>query len=151
MPVAPLGFPHVSTEEDVYNGYLIPKGSIIIANIWGMSRDPRRYPDPEAFRPERFLTKDGALNGDDVRFTFGWGRRICPGRHSAFASTWIATASLLAAYTFEKAKDKNGVEIDPVPQWITGLTRKHERVPLRVVPRYSRSKLEQLVKDAQQD
>jgi len=116
-----------------------------------MSRDPRRYPDPEAFQPERFLTKYGTLNDDDVRFTFGWGRRICPGRYSAFAVTWIAAASLLTAYTFEKAKDENGVEIDPVPMWTTGLTRKPKPVPLGVVPRFSRSKLEQLVKDAQHD
>ena len=33
-PVGPLGFPHLSTEEDVYEGYFIPKGSIVIPNIW---------------------------------------------------------------------------------------------------------------------
>ena len=29
-PVAPMGFPHTSTEDDVYNGYFIPKGRILM-------------------------------------------------------------------------------------------------------------------------
>ena len=32
--VAPLGFPHRSIADDEYNGYFIPKGTILIANIW---------------------------------------------------------------------------------------------------------------------
>ncbi|EIW84359.1 cytochrome P450 [Coniophora puteana RWD-64-598 SS2] len=134
------GIPHVSVEDDVYEGYFIPKG-------WSMSRDPRRYPEPEAFKPERFLTKDGELNDDDVGFTFGWGRRICPGRYSASAAIWMAVASMLAAYTFERAKDDNGVEIDPIPEWNVGVTRNPKQPPLRVVPKFSQSKLEQMVQE----
>lgn len=33
-PVAPMGLPHTSTEDDICEGYLIPKGSMILANIW---------------------------------------------------------------------------------------------------------------------
>ena len=32
--VAPLGVPHMTVEDDVYNEYQIPKGSMIIANLW---------------------------------------------------------------------------------------------------------------------
>ncbi|EIW84368.1 cytochrome P450 [Coniophora puteana RWD-64-598 SS2] len=147
--VVPLGVPHFSTEDDVYEGYFIPKGSIVTANTWAMSRDPRRYPDPEAFLPERFLTKDGELTDDDVRFTFGWGRRICPGRYSASAAIWIATVSMLTAYSFERAKDENGAEIDAVQEWTTGIARKPKQLPMRVVPRFDRPRLEQMVKEAQ--
>ena len=45
-----------------------------------MSRDETRYPDPENFIPERFLTSEGMLIGDDpTDFIFGFGRRRCPG------------------------------------------------------------------------
>jgi len=33
-PVGPMGLPHMTTQDDVFNGYLIPKGAIILANIW---------------------------------------------------------------------------------------------------------------------
>ena len=33
------------------------------------------YPDPEAFKPERFFQEDGNLNHDDIGYVFGFGRR----------------------------------------------------------------------------
>jgi cytochrome P450 len=33
-PVAPMGLPHTSTEDDICNGYLIPKGAMLFANVW---------------------------------------------------------------------------------------------------------------------
>ena len=33
-PVVPMGVPHVTTEDDIYEGYFIPKGSILLPNIW---------------------------------------------------------------------------------------------------------------------
>lgn len=33
-PVAPMGLPHTSTEDDVVEGYHIPKGSMVFANVW---------------------------------------------------------------------------------------------------------------------
>ena len=36
-------------------GYWIPKGTHVQYNIWGIQRDAKHWPDPCAFRPERFL------------------------------------------------------------------------------------------------
>lgn len=36
-PVAPMGIPHMSTEDDVYEGYFIPKGSLVMPNIWSVT------------------------------------------------------------------------------------------------------------------
>lgn len=33
-PVAPMGIPHMSVEDDTWGGYFIPKGSLIMPNIW---------------------------------------------------------------------------------------------------------------------
>lgn len=52
-----LGVPHSNDEDDIYNGYLIPKGSVIIANVWAIHRDPVRYPNPTLFNPGRFVKK----------------------------------------------------------------------------------------------
>ncbi|KIJ29092.1 hypothetical protein M422DRAFT_249623 [Sphaerobolus stellatus SS14] len=111
----PMGIAHCSMEDDVYRGYKIPKGSRIIANVWGILHDESIFPQPNEFRPERFLASeknsdiicDPALSG-----FFGWGRRICPGQPLAEASLWIQIASILAAFRLDPAKDEMGKEID---------------------------------------
>ncbi|CAE6417514.1 unnamed protein product [Rhizoctonia solani] len=107
-PVAPLGIPHMCYQDDNYRGYDIEKGTIVIGNIWAMSRDESVYEDPEAFNPDRYL--DPTI---PELPSFGWGRRKCPGIHLAEASLFITIASMLATFTFSKKKDVNGVEIAP--------------------------------------
>ncbi|KAF8868693.1 cytochrome P450, partial [Infundibulicybe gibba] len=74
-PVLPLGVPHTSTDDDVYKGYFIPKGSIVFANIWYMSHNERIYESPDRFQPERHFDGQGNLNEDDTILAFGFGRR----------------------------------------------------------------------------
>ncbi|EIW87211.1 hypothetical protein CONPUDRAFT_79361 [Coniophora puteana RWD-64-598 SS2] len=50
------------------------------------------------------MIPDGTLNGDDVDFAFGFGRRICVGQYVADASVRTAIATLPAAFTFEKVR-----------------------------------------------
>ncbi|RXW13084.1 hypothetical protein EST38_g12770 [Candolleomyces aberdarensis] len=57
--VVPLGLPHVAAEDSEYEGYFIPKGTLVMANTWAILHDPEVYPDPMTFKPERFLTADG--------------------------------------------------------------------------------------------
>lgn len=93
--VALIAVPHRVTVDDQYRGYDIPAGSTVIANTWyaltanlspicfdrhihrAMTRDTRFYPDPEEFRPERFMVPDGKK--DELlmpsSFVFGFGRR----------------------------------------------------------------------------
>ncbi|KAJ8456436.1 hypothetical protein ONZ45_g18720 [Pleurotus djamor] len=75
--VSPLALPHASTSDDTYEGYFIPKGTIVLANSWAILNNPDTYPEPERFKPERFLI-NGHINKDilDPReITFGYGRR----------------------------------------------------------------------------
>ncbi|KAH9976345.1 cytochrome P450 [Lactifluus volemus] len=110
--VAPAGFPHSSSEDDVYRGFFIPKGSVVIANAWAILHNPEIYPDPEVFKPERFLDENGCLRDDPaLSLVFGVGKRICPGRHFADATLFIAASSVLSVFDVTKAKDENGHEI----------------------------------------
>ncbi|KAL0956442.1 hypothetical protein HGRIS_002590 [Hohenbuehelia grisea] len=111
-PVTPLGFPHVASEDDIYEGYFIHKNSIVIPNIWAMTRDPSKHEDPESFRPERFLDANGQLTNEVEILTFGFGRRICPGRHVASDTLWLLVASVLTVFSITKAKDESGNEVD---------------------------------------
>ncbi|KAE9393527.1 cytochrome P450-like protein, partial [Gymnopus androsaceus JB14] len=53
--VTPLAVPHRATQDDFYNGYFIPKGSLLIPNLWKLTHDPRAYHNPVEFKPERYL------------------------------------------------------------------------------------------------
>jgi len=74
--------------------------------------DPELYPDPEVFKPERFLNEDGTFRDDPaISLAFGVGRRICPGRHFVAATLFVVTASVLSVFNVTRAKDKDGNEI----------------------------------------
>jgi cytochrome P450 len=71
--------------------------------------DPTTYPDPDAFKPERFLNTDGSVRDDSVLVsTFGFGRRICPGGHFVDSTMFIVVASLLSVFNIESGKGTDG-------------------------------------------
>ncbi|KAG1745650.1 cytochrome P450 [Suillus lakei] len=131
--IFPTSFLRRVTEDDIHDGYYIPKGSLVMPNTWFMLNDPRTYANPSQFNPERFLVKDGKEPEMDPRtMCFGFGRRICPGVpnahqltnsiHLADASIWMSTVMSLAVFDISKAVE-NGVEItpevDPLPGTIS--------------------------------
>ncbi|KDQ53890.1 hypothetical protein JAAARDRAFT_38861 [Jaapia argillacea MUCL 33604] len=123
LPVTPLAVPHVSTEDDLFNGYLIPKGSIVFANVWSILRDPVAYPEPEKFKPERFL-KDGKLNPavmDPNIAAFGFGRRICPGRFLTNNAMYSLISILLSVFDIGPPLNERGEPVSVTPQMTSGL------------------------------
>jgi cytochrome P450 len=96
-PVAVLGGqPHASIKDDYYKGYYIPKGATMLGNLWAIHLNPEDYPDPNRFRPERFL--DGSLRNypqAQGHSSFGWGRRVCPGQLVAEQSLFISVSRIL--------------------------------------------------------
>ncbi|THV04288.1 cytochrome P450 [Dendrothele bispora CBS 962.96] len=109
--VVPMGVPHSASEDSVYNGYFIPKGAQVFANLWRMTHDPKTYHDPMKFNPERFLGPKPELDPTDLMF--GFGRRICAGRHLAEISVFISCAMVLATFNVNKCYDANGNPLEP--------------------------------------
>lgn len=105
-PVSSGGFLHALTEDVQYKQYVLPKGSYIVGNHWSISLDPSEYPEPDVFKPERFIGEDGEVHGtwfNKARGSvqFGFGRRVCPGSHVAERSIFIVCSSLLWAFTMD--------------------------------------------------
>jgi len=110
-PPLPVCVPHVLTEDDYYKGYFIPKGTVVFANIWAISHDDEIHANPSEFIPERFIDEDGGLTSDSRIFAYGFGRRMCVGKHVASSTMWLLIVSILAAFKIENAKDGNGNDI----------------------------------------
>ncbi|KAJ7247278.1 cytochrome P450 [Mycena rebaudengoi] len=120
--VTPTAIPHLLEIEDFYKGYRLPAKSVVIANAWAILHDETMYPDPYSFKPERFLL-DGKPNPEvkSPDAAFGFGRRICPGRHMAMSSMWITIASILSTFNITKAVGDDGKEIEPSYECFSGL------------------------------
>ncbi|CEL53482.1 O-methylsterigmatocystin oxidoreductase OS=Aspergillus flavus (strain ATCC 200026 / FGSC A1120 / NRRL 3357 / JCM 12722 / SRRC 167) GN=ordA PE=2 SV=1 [Rhizoctonia solani AG-1 IB] len=69
-PVLPIAIPRRCFQDDMYRGYNIAKGTIVIGNVWAITRNERIYVDPEKFNPDRFLEPNVPPAP-----AFGWGRR----------------------------------------------------------------------------
>ncbi|KAF8592281.1 cytochrome P450 [Ramaria rubella] len=107
-PVFPLGIAHGLTQDDVYDGNFIPKGTIVVGNAWAMLHDEKMYGhNTDRFDPERFL-RPGAKA---PMAAFGFGRRICPGRYLADNTVFIAASFILKVFNISRAKDAFGAEI----------------------------------------
>ncbi|KDR84295.1 hypothetical protein GALMADRAFT_205982 [Galerina marginata CBS 339.88] len=132
-PVAPMGLPHRVIEADIYENYFIPKGAMVLANIWAITHDEEIYPDPETFDPYRHI--GNAPQPDPYKFVFGYGRRICPGAHLAEMSLFLNMASILAVFNISKAVDDNGLEKEPEIEWTSGTTRHLKAFECQIKPR----------------
>ncbi|KAH6880527.1 cytochrome P450 [Thelonectria olida] len=139
-PVSPVGVPHKSLQDDVYDGYFIPAGSVVYANARAMTRDERVYSDPEDFNPDRYIPIGQGGKGEPLpNGQFGFGRRVCVGKHLAEASVWIVIAAMLSTMKIEKARNAEGKEITPKVEVTNGLTSHPKQFPCRIGPRDGRS------------
>ncbi|KAI8879201.1 cytochrome P450 [Backusella circina FSU 941] len=107
-PPIPFSIPHQTTKEIALRGYTFPKGSIFITSLDYMHKESGHFDDQEKFNPERYLsdpkTMTAASNGklsERDQFTFGWGRRICPGIHLAEVEIFNAYVNILAKSNIE--------------------------------------------------
>lgn len=131
-PVTTLGFAHRALTDIVYKGICIPQGAIVFGNHWAISRDPIVYPNPDKFDPERWLNSDGKVR-EDLKFpSFGFGRRICPGRHIANRSIFINAVLLLWAFKITEDPE------NPIDQagFVDGVIAHPKPFAVRFQPRF---------------
>ncbi|KAF8197715.1 cytochrome P450 [Mycena galopus ATCC 62051] len=127
----PLGIPHRAREDCIYDRggdlepLLIPKDSLIIPNMWKMTRDPKRYANPTVFDPSRFIPTNGKdAEPDPANISFGYGRRICPGKLLGEAAIFLICSAILSVFDISKARE-NGVLVEPMVGQTSGVAVSH--------------------------
>ncbi|OVA09734.1 Cytochrome P450 [Macleaya cordata] len=129
-PAVPLTVPHEATQDCTVGGYHVTAGTRVVVNLWKLQRDPRVWPNPSKFKPERFLS-DGCDEGGggggggeaanrDFRgqhfeyIPFGSGRRMCPGANFALQTLHMTLARLLHAFELRLPSSKDHDDDDDV-------------------------------------
>jgi cytochrome P450 len=133
-PVTAGGFPHMLVKDDVYelpNGtsVFLEAGTCVHPVQWAIHREETLYPDPESFRPERWLESRWPTYKEPLtKFpnlqnfsAFGFGRRICPGLATAEQSLYILISRIAWSSEISFKKDANGCNIIPPSyDYVTG-------------------------------
>ncbi|KAG4938688.1 hypothetical protein AAZX31_16G082500 [Glycine max] len=107
-PPGPVLVPHEAREDCNIQGYHVPKGTRVFANVWKLHRDPSLWSEPEKFSPERFISENGEL--DEVHhfeyLPFGSGRRACPGSTFATQVCLLTLSRLLQGFDLHVPMDE---------------------------------------------
>ncbi|KAL2232585.1 UNVERIFIED_CONTAM: Labd-13Z-ene-9,15,16-triol synthase, chloroplastic [Sesamum indicum] len=112
--------------------YVIPKNAAILINIWAIGRDPRIWPNPDSFEPERFFNREVDFKGHNFELIpFGAGRRICPGLPLAYRMVHLTVASLIHNFDWELEPGITPQDVDLNEKF--GLSLK-KAIPLKAVP-----------------
>ncbi|XP_026524452.1 cytochrome P450 2U1 isoform X1 [Notechis scutatus] len=129
--VVPLSIPRMASESTELQGYLIPKGSVIVPNLWSVHRDPKKWENPNDFCPARFLDENGQLLKKETFIPFGIGKRVCMGEQLAKMELFLMFVSLLQSFTFIYPEDlkkppmegRFGLTLAPFPFKLIALKR----------------------------
>ncbi|CAG7786304.1 unnamed protein product [Allacma fusca] len=103
--------PHHTHEDVEFQGFTIPKGTNVVANLYSACRDKKAWGDPDNFRPERFLSGDGkTVLRNEAFIPFSIGKRVCLGESLAKDELFLFLTNLFQAF---KVKTVDG---EPKPK-----------------------------------
>ncbi|XP_050548271.1 probable cytochrome P450 6a14, partial [Daktulosphaira vitifoliae] len=110
-PVAPNLIRKATSNYEVPDDDLvIEKGTQVIIPVYSIHMDPKYYPDPNTFNPERFDVKEKAERPNCTYLPFGDGPRICLGKRFAEMEIKLALVEILSKYKAEPC-DKTDVPL----------------------------------------
>ncbi|XP_038601872.1 cytochrome P450 1B1 [Tachyglossus aculeatus] len=120
----PVTIPHATTSDTSILGYHIPKDTVVFINQWSVNHDPVKWPNPEEFRPARFLDEKGFVDKDLASgvMIFSLGKRRCIGEELSKLQLFLFTAILAHQCNFVADPDElanlkfsYGLTIKPKP------------------------------------
>ena len=126
--IAPSGIPHKVVCDVKLEGFDLPKGTSVLANLHACHRDPEHWTHPDQFYPEHFLDEQGEYIKDKEGFVpYGTGEtlvdhrkcpltkrfhvpglRKCPADELAQMETFLILTNLLQAFSFRTPSGDNG-------------------------------------------
>ncbi|XP_028816482.1 cytochrome P450 4V7 [Denticeps clupeoides] len=115
FPSVPL-FARSIGEDCQMNGFKVPKGVNAVIIPYALHRDPRYFPDPEEFRPERFLPENSVGRHPYAYIPFSAGPRNCIGQRFAMMEEKVILATVLRHFSVEALQGRQ--EVQPLGELI---------------------------------
>jgi cytochrome P450 len=91
-------------EDDIINGYLMPKDKPIFLSVWNLHRSEKYWDKPLEFNPDRFAPEQVKQRPNHYFIPFGAGPRMCIGNHFAMMEMQLILATLVQRFDFEMAE-----------------------------------------------
>jgi cytochrome P450 len=107
------GFGRMAAEDTDIGGYTVPKGALVSVMTYFMHHDPKWWPEPERFMPERFSPENEARLHKHAYLPFGGGPRICIGNSFAMMEARLILATAASRYRLKLAPGQT-VEMQPL-------------------------------------
>ncbi|XP_074265978.1 cytochrome P450 81Q32-like [Silene latifolia] len=104
-PTVPMLLPHESSKDCLVGRYHIPRGTMLLVNVWGIHNNPQLWDNPKKFMPERFE----GINENQVGYKFmpfGSGRRRCPGENLAMRVIGQLIGLLIQCFEWERTSEE---------------------------------------------
>ncbi|XP_072758882.1 methyl farnesoate epoxidase isoform X2 [Anoplolepis gracilipes] len=131
--LAPLGVPHCASEDVILNEYRIPKGTLVLFNLYSVENDEAYWDEPNLFRPRRFLDERGQFRRNNFSLPFGLGKRRCLGEQLARSALFLFFTNIVHYFDMKISTDHDkpdlkcydGFTLSPKPYYLK-LTKRSE-------------------------
>lgn len=108
---SPFGLPRGAEEDTYFGEYFVPKGTVVLSNLWAVHMDPDIWKNPEEFNPSRFLTADASclVSKPDHLIPFALGKRMCPGETLSTIEIFLFLTTILQRF---RVLGEQGLEVE---------------------------------------
>ncbi|KAB7501037.1 Cytochrome P450 2L1, partial [Armadillidium nasatum] len=111
----PNALPHEVTEDIIFEGYDIPKGTIMVPDMVGCHKNPKYWKYPNDFTLENFLDEErNIIRSKEGYLPFSLGRRVCLGESLAKMELFVFMGSVLQNFEISEPEGQN-VSLTPRP------------------------------------